>query len=245
MDISGCNVFIYVGGESDKWVTDTLEQADNPDMIVLDLLDILGDDAKDDELKEGMQDEEEVEDGEEDPEYDEHIWLSLRNAYNIIPAISDALAAVDSQHAEALRTNADVYLHKLIDLDEQYMETVDSSSVKTLLFGDRFPFRYLTDDYSLDYYAAFTGCSAESEASFETITFLSEKVDELGLKAILQIETSDGSIAETIKANTKTKDQQILTLDSMQAVTADRVADGETYFSIMESNLEVLKQALA
>lgn len=243
MDISDCDIFVYVGGESDKWVADTLKQADNKDMIVLDLMDILGDAAKEEELKEGMQEDEH--EHEEEPEYDEHVWLSLKNTKLFVEKIAEALSKADSQHADAFKTNAESYTQKLDSLDKQYTEAVDNASVKTLLFGDRFPFRYMTDDYKLDYYAAFVGCSAETEASFETITFLSNKVDELGLKTIMQIESSDGSIAKTIRDNTKTKDQEILTLDSIQNVTAERIKAGETYLSIMESNLDVLKKALA
>ena len=244
--ISDCDVFIYVGGESDKWVDDTLKQANNKDMIVLDLMDILGDKAKEEELKEGMQGEAEEggKEHEEETEYDEHVWLSLKNASVFTQSIADALKKADSQHADAFQANADAYKGKLNELDKQVQEAVDKASVKTLLFGDRFPFRYLTDDYKLDYYAAFVGCSAETEASFETITFLSGKVDELNLKAIMQIETSDGSIAKTVRDNTKTKDQTILTLDSMQSVTTERVQNGETYLSIMTSNLDILKEAL-
>ena len=121
---------------------------------------------------------------------------------------------------------------------------MDGASKKTLLFGDRFPFRYLTDDSGLDYYAAFVGCSAESEASFETIMFLANKVDELGLKAIMQIESSNGKIANTIKDTTKTKDQTVLTLDSMQSTTSKDVSNGASYLSVMEKNLAVLKDAL-
>ena len=112
------------------------------------------------------------------------------------------------------------------------------------MFGDRFPFRYLTDDYDLDYYAAFVGCSAETEASFETITFLAGKVDELGLPAVMTIEGDNHRIAETIVENTKTKDQKILTMDSMQSTTAKDIANGATYLSAMEGNLSVLKEAL-
>ena len=251
MDISDCDIFIYVGGESDEWVDDTLAQADNKNMTVLDLMDILGDKAKEEEVKEGMQeDDHEHEEGkeeehEEGPEYDEHVWLSLKNTSLFVDKIAEALSKADPQHADAFKANAASYQEKLSALDAQYQQAVDNASVKTLLFGDRFPFRYLTDDYSLDYYAAFVGCSAESEASFETISFLSGKVDELNLKSIMQIETSDGSIAKTVKENTKTKDQQILTLDSLQGVTSDRIQAGETYLSVMESNLEILKQALA
>lgn len=244
MDISDCDIFIYVGGESDKWVDDTLAQADNKDMIVLDLMDILGDKVKEEELAEGMQGEDEEDGEEEETEYDEHIWLSVKNASLFVDKIADALSQVDSQHAEAFKKNAEAYKDKLGELDGQYQEAVDGAKTKTLLFGDRFPFRYLTDDYGLSYYAAFAGCSAESEASFETITFLADKADELGLKAIMQIETSDGSVAKTIRENTKSKDQEILTLDSLQGVTAERAAGGETYLSVMKSNLEVLKKAL-
>ena len=250
MDISDCDIFIYVGGESDEWVDDTLAQADNKNMTVLDLMDILGDKAKEEEVKEGMQEndheheEGKEEEHEEGPEYDEHVWLSLKNTSRFVDKIAEALGKVDTQHAADFTANAAAYTEKLNALDAQYQQAVDNASVKTLLFGDRFPFRYLTDDYGLDYYAAFVGCSAESEASFETISFLSGKVDELNLKSIMQIETSDGSIAKTVKENTKTKDQQILTLDSIQNVTSDRIQAGETYLSVMESNLTVLKQAL-
>ena len=246
MSISDCDMFIYVGGESDKWVSETLEQAQNKNMVVLNLMDILGSNAKEEEAVEGMQeDEHEHQEGEEEHEYDEHVWLSLKNARLFVQKIADALAKVDSEHADAYHKNADAYGKQLDALDAQYQQAVNGAAVKTLLFGDRFPFRYLTDDYGLSYYAAFSGCSAESEASFETISFLANKTDELGLKAIMQIETSDGSIAKTVRDNTKTKDQTILTLDSLQGVTADRVKNGETYLSIMENNLAVLKQAIA
>lgn len=252
VNISDCDVFIYVGGESDKWVSDVIAQAKNKDMIVLDLLDILGDKAKEEEVKEGMQEDEhehenekeEHKEGKEEHEYDEHVWLSVKNASLFVSEISDALGKKDAKHSDAFKTNAAAYTDKLTSLDKQYQSAADSAKTKTLLFGDRFPFRYLTDDYKLDYYAAFSGCSAETEASFETIVFLADKVNELGLKAIMQIESSDGSIAKTIRDNTKSKDQEILTLDSMQSVTQKQLSDGETYLNIMQNNLEVLKKAL-
>ena len=137
-----------------------------------------------------------------------------------------------------------IFSDKLDELDKKYQETVDSASQKTLLFGDRFPFRYMVDDYGLNYYAAFVGCSAESEASFDTISFLANKVDELGLKDIMAIENSNQKIAKTIIENTKEKNQKILTLDTMQSTTSDDVKNGTTYLSVMEKNLEVLKEAL-
>ena len=138
----------------------------------------------------------------------------------------------------------ETYVEKLNAVDAQYKSVVDDAGTKTLLFADRFPFRYLADDYGLSYYAAFVGCSAETEASFKTILFLAGKVDELGLRSILQIESSDGSIARTVRENTKTKDQQLLTMNSLQSVTAQDVEDGVSYLAIMGENLETLRTAL-
>ena len=244
LKISTCDLFIYVGGESDGWVEAALEAASNKDMVVINLLSVLGDAVKEEELVEGMQGEEEEDEEEEGPEYDEHVWLSLKNAAVLTKSISEALKKVDPKNAAAYETNAAVYIAKLNALDAEYAKAVADASVKTLLFGDRFPFRYLTDDYGLSYYAAFVGCSAETEASFETINFLAGKADELSLHAVMTIEGTDHRIAETIVQNTRTKDLAILTLDSMQATTARDVADGTTYLSVMEKNLSVLKDAL-
>ncbi len=249
MKISSCDMLIYVGGESDEWIEDAIKEAVNKDMIVINLLETLGDAVKEEEIVEGMEGEEHDHghghDHEGDEvEYDEHVWLSLRNAEIIVNAIADAFAGIDSANAAVYSSNAADYAGKLKNLDAEYKEAVNGAAVKTVLFGDRFPFRYLTDDYGLSYYAAFVGCSAETEASFETVIFLANKVDELGLKAILTIENADGKIAETIKKSTKSADQEILMLDSMQATTSKDIKNGATYLSIMEKNLEVLKKAL-
>ena len=213
--ISTCDLFVYVGGESDAWVEDALKEATNKDMVVLDLLEVLKDDIREEELVEGMQgEEEEEEEGEEEPEYDEHVWLSLKNTVKVVKAIEKALASVDSTNEKVYQENADAYVEKLNGLDQQYEETVNGADRKILLFGDRFPFRYLAEDYGLQYYAAFVGCSAETEASFETITFLAKKVDELSLPAVLTIEGDNHRIAETIIENTEKKNQEILTMDS-------------------------------
>ena len=244
--VSSCDMFIYVGGESDEWVEDALKGATNKDMVVINLLDVLGDSVKEEELVEGMEGEEEEEESEEEegPEYDEHVWLSLKNAEVLCQYISDELCKIDPDNKETYETNVKAYIAQLDTLDKEYEAAISNASVKTVLFGDRFPFRYLVDDYGLDYYAAFVGCSAESEASFETIKFLADKTDELGLNAILQIESADGKIAQTIKDTTKTKSQQILTMDSMQSVTAKDVSAGATYLGIMQENLSVLSQAI-
>lgn len=246
MKISSCDMLVYVGGQSGTWIDDALKNATNKDMVVVNLMDTLGSSLKEEEVVEGMQGDEEDSADEEHTgvEYDEHIWLSLRNAAVLVNAISEALQKVDNTNASVYAGNAASYIEKLNSLDASYKAVADSASCKTVLFGDRFPFRYMTDDYGLSYYAAFVGCSAESEASFETITFLSKKVDELSLPVVLTIEGKDHKIAETIVANTKAKDQKILTMDSMQSVSKNDIANGTTYLSIMESNLEVLKEAL-
>ncbi|WP_028235764.1 metal ABC transporter substrate-binding protein [Pseudobutyrivibrio sp. MD2005] len=245
MKVATCDVFIYVGGESDEWVEDALKEAVNPDMQVINLMDVLGESVKEEEVVEGMEAEEEEESAkEEEVEYDEHVWLSLKNAKVLVNAIADTMETVDAANADVYKANAEAYVSELDDLDAQYDEVVRGATANTVLFGDRFPFRYLVDDYGLNYYAAFVGCSAETEASFETITFLADKVDELGLNAIFTIENSDQKIAETIIANTDSKDAKILSMDSMQSTTSDDVANGVTYLSIMESNLEVLAQGI-
>ena len=253
--ISDCDLFIYVGGESDGWVEDALKNATNKDMKVVNLLEVLGDKVKNEEVVEGMQEEEhEHEDGEEheegeehehEEEADEHVWLSLKNAEVLVGTISNALQEVDPGNKDAYAANADAYVKKLSALDAEYQTAVDNAARKTVLFGDRFPFRYLVDDYGLNYYAAFVGCSAETEASFETISFLAKKVDELKLPCVLTIEGKNNKIAETIVKNTAPKSQKILTMDSMQSTTSKDVASGTTYLSVMEKNLAVLKEALA
>ena len=244
LKISTCDLLIYVGGESDGWIEDVLKNPANSDMVAINLLETLGDSVKEEEEVEGMQEEDEHEHGEEEPEYDEHVWLSLKNAMLMTEKLTEAIETMDPVNSKVYEANATAYKDKLAELDHKYADAVSNGRTKTLLFGDRFPFRYLVDDYGLNYYAAFAGCSAETEASFETITFLSQKVDELSLNAVMTIEGKDHSIAETIVENTKNGDQRILTLDSIQSVTSEDAAAGVTYLSIMESNLEVLKEAI-
>ena len=240
--ISNCDLFIYVGGESDQWVEAILDGASNKDMIVINLLEVLRDHVKEEEIIEGMDTHEE--EAEDEPEYDEHVWLSLRNAAAVCQVIRDALISLDEANKDVYTANTAAYLEKLEALDKRYQETVDSADVKTLLFGDRFPFRYLTDDYGLKYYAAFPGCSAETEASFETIAFLANKVKQLGLSHVMTLEGSDGKIARTIIDTAVVPETSILSMNSMQSCTMKDVTAGVTYLSIMEKNLEALQQAL-
>ena len=264
LKIAQCDLFIFVGGESDEWTEDVIATAQNKNMIAISLLDALGDDVKEEEIVEGMEhehhhdededhddhdhgedhDEHEHHHEEEETEYDEHVWLSVKNAAKLTKAIADALCEIDAGRAAAYQANAESYAEKLNALDAAYEAMVNEAAFKTVLFGDRFPFRYMMDDYGLAYYAAFTGCSAETEASFQTILFLAQKLDELGLPAVLTIENPKTRMPETIVASTQAKNQKILSMDSMQGVTAQEVKEGVTYLSVMENNLIILKEAL-
>ena len=250
--ISECDLFIYVGGESDGWVKDALKEGKNPDRKVINLLEALGNNTKEEEEEHestaagesaaaGESSEAEEEEG---PEYDEHVWLSLRNARELCETIAEDLKSLDSAHASVYDANLKKYEGELDALDQQYQQEVNAAGNKTLLFGDRFPFRYLVDDYGIKYYAAFVGCSAETEASFETVSFLAKKMDELGLKHVMTIEGPDKKIAATVIENTKDKNQDVLALNSMQSVTTKDIEGGETYLGVMQQNLEVLKKAL-
>ena len=222
--ISECDLFIYVGGTSDGWVEDALHASQNPDQIAVDLLQVLGLDG--------------------DTEADEHVWLSLKNAKELCAHIADQLSALDPERAQTYADNLTAYTEQLETLDVQYKKMVDNAGGDTVVFGDRFPFRYLFDDYGIHCFAAYAGCSAEAEVSFDTVITLAEKIDALGLSCILVPETSDKSLAQTILQSTKDKNQKILVMDSMQSVTEDQMEAGITYLSIMESNLAVLEYAL-
>ncbi len=191
-----------------------------------------------------QKEQEQKETADEAPEYDEHIWLSIRNAEIMVKNIEKAIEQLDSDNAKLYQTNAENYINKLNKLDKQYAKTIQNAKYKAILFGDRFPFRYMVDDYDLKYYAAFVGCSAETMAGFETVTFLAKKADELKLPVILTIENSDGRIAEAIKSNTTKKTQKILAMNSLQSVTTEQLADGITYLQVMKENLSILSKAL-
>jgi len=263
LKIATADLFVFVGGESDDWADDVLETARNEKLIALNLVKAMGDAIKMEEIVEGMEhddhdhddhdeddddhddDDHDDDDHDHEEEADEHIWLSLRNAQALSRVIAEKLAQIDPDNAALYQANFEAFHEKLSRLDAAYAEAVNAAAYKTVLFGDRFPFRYLVDDYGLDYYAAFSGCSAETEASFQTILFLAQKVDELNLPAVLTIEQPKARIAETIVGATKNKNQKILAMNSLQSVTSQGVQAGITYLSAMEENLAVLKDALS
>ena len=260
--IASADMVVYVGGESDEWIEKALSATPKAGRVQVNLMETLGDRVKEEEVVEGMQAEDEHEHhhehGEkaeehehehhehaEEVENDEHVWLSLKNAEILVRQLAEAIAKLDTAHATEYHMNAALYIAKVSALDAQYRAMVDSASFKTILFGDRFPFRYLVDDYGIKYFAAFVGCSAESEASFETVAFLAGKMDSLALPAIFTIDGSNGKIARAIlDASKKSKDAQVLTLNSMQSVTDAQMQAGMDYLSMMLSNLEILKKAL-
>ena len=262
--IASADMVIYVGGESDEWIEKALEATPKKGRSEINLMKVLGDRVKAEEVIEGMdgfetkderretRDEHHAEehehhhhDHDEEVENDEHVWLSLKNAEIIVQKIAAEIAKLDSAHASVYTQNVNAYVAKIQSLDNDYRATVENAARKTVLFGDRFPFRYLVDDYGLKYYAAFVGCSAESEASFETIAFLANKMDSESLPSIFIIENGNEKIAKAVLAASKnSKNAQILILNSMQSVTEKQIDEGADYLSIMKSNLENLKKAL-
>ncbi|MDE7120607.1 MAG: metal ABC transporter substrate-binding protein [Oscillospiraceae bacterium] len=245
--ISGCDLLIYTGGESGSWVDDMFRtEMPDTEMRVIRLMDAVQDSVRTEEYKEGMQTDSDPAHAQDHAEsdYDEHVWLSVRNAGKICDVICQNLCELDAVHAQDYQNNLEHYQTELQNLDQEFTRMTEQSSVKTLIFGDRFPFRYFVDDYGLDYYAAFTGCSSDTEASFETIVFLAEKVNALQAEAIFKIENSSESLAESIISSTEQKHQKILSLHSMQSVTAQEIADGASYLSIMQDNRDVLSEVL-
>lgn len=242
--ISTCDLFVYIGGESDNWVTDTLRAAENKHMVAVGLLAELGTAAREEEEPDGPGSEHDHE-HEEVTEYDEHVWLSVKNAKLLCPVLAEKLAQVDAEHAETYRANCAAYAKQLDELDAAFEQAVSEAPGRTVLFADRYPFLYLIKDYGLTAYAAFSGCSAETEASFDMISFLVGKLDGLGLKHILVLEGSTCRIANTIISESAAKDADILEMDSMQSVTPKQISAGTNYLAIMQKNLEVLKQALS
>ena len=235
--ITDSDLFVFVGGESDGWAEDIVKE--NPNLKYISMVDSIGKAALGEELVEGMQKEE----GEEEEEcaIDEHVWLSLENAKTIIGAIEAKLEEIDPDNKGNYEKNANDYIAKLDALDKEYKDTLSNIQDKTILVGDRFPFRYLVNEYGIKYYAAFKGCDAGSEASFETVKFLANKMDELKLSKIFIIDGSKGDLAKTIVDNTKDKNAKILVLDSMQSTKS---SDNANYIDVMKKNLEVLKEAL-
>lgn len=254
--LAEADLFVYIGGRSDAWVADAIRAAQNRRLVSVSLMEVPGMTVKNEKVVEGMQEDEHAHEHEEEEEADhehehehehgepdEHIWLSLRNAQTAVSFLSDMLGELDRGNAPLYAENAEKYLAVLRALDEDYAAAIGEKKAPTVLFADRFPFRYLMDDYGIAYYAAFSGCAAETEASFATVAFLAGKVNDLSLPAVLTIDGSDQKVARTVIENSG-RQLSLLTLHSMQTVTRQDIEAGAEYLSIMQHNLDVLTQAL-
>ncbi|GHU71575.1 high-affinity zinc uptake system binding-protein ZnuA [Clostridia bacterium] len=239
--IQNCDVFIYVGGESDKWVSDILSSMDTSHMRIVTLMDCV--EAVEEEIVEGMQeeDEDEVETEEHEPEYDEHVWTSPRNAKLIVQKISDALSEADPTNAEAYESNTTAYLAELDELDAEFIDVVGTARRKTIVFGDRFPFRYFADAYDLTYFAAFPGCATETEASAATVKFLIDKINAEGIPTIFHIELSNEKMPDAIAEATGAK---VALLHACHNISKSDFEAGVTYLDLMRANAEALREAL-
>ena len=244
--LADSDLVVYVGGESDKWVADAVKNA-GTGVKGVSLLELLGDRVKAEETVEGMEahtHEADAHQEVETPENDEHVWLSVKNALFLTEKLTAVLCEADSGEAALLKSASAAYSEKLTALDEAFSGAVKDARLGVFVVADRFPFRYLADDYHLTYYAAFPGCSAETDAGFDTVIFLADKVDEYGLSHIAVTESTDGAVAKAVLENVKKNDVDIVTLDSMQSVSKDEIESG-SYLSVMEENLAAFKALLS
>ncbi len=247
--IAGCRMLIYVGGESDTWVQDALRESGNDDIVAISLMEMVGDLALEEVELEGVEahhhehDEEGHDEAEEHEEYDEHVWLSLRNAMVVCEMLTEELSKLDSPHAQMYEENSQAYCEKLAELDEKYADMIGNAAYDTILIGDRFPFLYLAEDYDLHYYAAYSGCSADAEASVDTVVFLAETLKSKKLPVVFVADYGMTELAETI-IECADGNQTILNLYSMQSVTKEDIGKGCTYLDYMEQNLQALRYAL-
>ena len=267
--VSSADLFVYVGGESEQWVSDALKEAKNKNMLVVDMMDVLKERIKEEEHVEGMKEERGHDHDEDDAEHeeheveheedeadheehgqeethsvheiDEHVWTSPLNAVKIVEQIKEELCEIDSENAPDYEENAEAYIAQLKELDREFQDVVDHSKRKLMIFGDRFPFRYFAEAYGLDYYAAFSGCASDTEPSAATMAFLINKVQDENIKTVLKMELSNENIAKAIAEATNADVKEFY---SCHNLTAEQFADGETYLSLMEKNVETLREVL-
>lgn len=248
--VQDCDLFIYLGGESDAWVDTILSAVElrGTELRMVDCVDLL-----EEETVEGMQaqpghdHDHDDHDGHDDHDHglgevvgmDEHVWTSPRNAAIITRAIGEKLAELDSQNAGLYRENADDYAKQIGELDSEFAAFFENQQKKTIVFGDRFPLRYFAEEYGLDYYAAFPGCGAQTEPSAATIAFLTAKVRDEGLPAVWYIEFSNHLVADSIAEATGTQTAMFHTCHN---VSREEMDNGATYLSLMIQNLETLRE---
>lgn len=250
--IQESDVFIYTGGENDVWVEDILSSMPDGDRLTLRLVDCV--DTVEEEHVEGMKEssghdheDHDHEDHEDEGEIhsvheiDEHVWTSPVNAALIVEQIKEVLIEADPSNRAFYEENAAAYEAELSELDKEFREVTENAERKLLIFGDRFPFRYFADEYGLDYYAAFPGCAGDTEPSAATMAFLIDKVKEEKVPAVLKMELSNADIANAIAEATGT---EVKVFYSCHNLSAEDFENGETYLSMMQKNVETLKEVL-
>lgn len=235
-NIKNSDIFIYVGGDSDNWIDNILDDINLNQTKIIKLMDLVA--TVEEEVIEGM---EEHEEGKEEIEYDEHVWTSPVNAITIINKLKDIIIDIDKKNKKLYENNAEIYINEIENIDKEIRDVVNTAKRKEIIFGDRFPFRYFVDTYGLTYYAAFPGCSEQTEASAKTIAFLINKIKEDKIPVIFKIELSSGKIAEQIAQETKAK---VLEFNSAHNISANDFNNSVTYIDIMKNNIEVLREAL-
>lgn len=254
INIQNCDVFIYIGGESESWVQDLLQDIDTSKVKVISCMDFVS--LYEEELVEGMEEEtetgnewhaikeknhKETEEDEHEHEYDEHIWTSPKNAIKIVKGLQSVFAEIDKKHAKEYEANGASYIKKLEKLDGEFRETVKNGKLDTIVFGDRFPLRYFVEEYGLKYYAAFPGCSEQTEPSASTTAFLIDTVREKKIPVVFYLELSNEKIADTICESTGAKK---MLFHSCHNITKDDFQAGVTYLDLMQNNVDALKDAL-
>ena len=243
IDIQNCDLFIYAGGENEAWVTDMISSLEIDEDKVIAMLDTVP--PLYEETVEGMESDhhhdESCEHHHDTEGYDEHVWTSPRNAALIAKAIADKLCRIDPANAAIYAARYEDYEAQLSNLDASLRSVIGGAKRRTVVFGDRFPARYFTEEYGLEYFAAFPGCSADTEPSAATIAFLIDKVKEQNIPVVFSIELSNGRLAAAIAEATGAK---VLTFTSCHNLTKEEFASGATYISLMEQNLANLQEAL-
>lgn len=240
--IQNSDIFVCIGGESEKWVEKVLDSVDENKVKVISLIDLV--EAKEEKIVEGMEAEaqqEEKEEGGAVVEYDEHVWTSPVNAVKITEALSQAIIERDLRNAETYKANTAAYIKKLNSLDKAYRDMVSTAKRDRIVVADRFPFRYLCDEYSLKYSAAFAGCSASTDPSANTVKYLINKVNDEKIPVVFYIEFSQKTVANTVLQSTKAKAME---LHSCHNVSQEDFDSGVGYIELMNRNLEALREAL-
>lgn len=244
--IKNADLFIYAGGESDSWVNETVSDDDSEsEHHRINLMNLLKNYIVEEEIIEGMEaSAEEGENNSDGPEYDEHVWLSVDNALYICQFVKDALINLDSDNAQSYTDNYLSYTSQLSDLKSEYANIFAQYKDKTIIICDRFPFRYLTDEFEIKYYAAFSGCTTDAEAGYKTIAFLADKLSSLNKNTVFRLENSTNRLCDTVIETAKAEDCKIVSLDSMQTTTLEQAQNGKNYLDTMRYNLNCIAEAV-